>query len=193
MHQWTKRKYSPEESVIVIGRLLEERDAWAFRDRTDEYALFRCPECGEDTYRVYLNSGRASCANGECDEIPTRSEPLFAAVARLCGYNRQAPKEEVWERIERELEAHEREEREREPRERQELEARAESLEEQLAFERRKVSEVTEEARVLSDWNAALEEEGKELRRALEARANAEARNASLVVAVVAFAGCWSG
>ena len=189
MQQRTKRRYSSEESVIVIERLLGEHDAWAFRDRTDEYVLFRCPGCGEDAYRVYLDSGRASCANSECDEVPAKSEPLFAAVARLCGYDKQAQKEEVWDRIERELEAHGREEREREFRERQELEERVEFLEEQLALERGKVSRATEDARLLSDRNASLENERNELLRALETRTGTETKNAGFVVAIIAFAG----
>jgi hypothetical protein len=114
-----KKRYSPEEAVIVIERLLdEENDGWAFCTRTNEHILFRCPGCGQESYRVYLDSGRASCSNPECEEIPTKSEPLFSAVARLCGYDKQEHKEEVWGRIERELEAHEKEECERELEER---------------------------------------------------------------------------
>jgi hypothetical protein len=60
-------------------------------------------------------------------------------------------------------------------------------LEGQLAAERKKVFDAAKEARVLGDWNRGLREEVKELRRVLEARAGAEAKNASVVVALVAF------
>jgi hypothetical protein len=187
MQERTKKRYSPEESVIVIERLLDaENDGWAFRSRTAEHVLFRCPGCGQESYRVYLDSGRASCSNLECEQIPTKSEALFSAVARLCGYDKQEHKEEVWGRIGRELEAHEKEERERELEVRRQLEERVESLEGQLAAERKKVFDAAEEARVLGDWNRGLREDVKELRRALEARAGAEAKNASMIVALVA-------
>src|SRR5215207_6690061 len=182
----TKKRHGPEESVIVIERLLdEENDGWAFCNRTSEHVLFRCPGCSQESYRVYLDSGRASCSNPECEEIPTKSEPLFSAVARLCGYDKQEHKEVVWARIERELEAHEQEQRERELEERRQLEERVEFLEGQLATERKTVFDAAEEARVLNDWNRGLREEVKELRRALEARAGAEVKNASVVVALV--------
>lgn len=187
MHQRTKRRYSPEESVIVIERLLDGEDGWSFRDRTEDHVLFRCPGCGEDTYRVYLDSGRASCSNDACTEMPAKSEPLFAAVARLCGYDKQAQKAEVWDRIEGELRAHEEDQRQREIEERHELEAYVGTLEEELAAERRRVASASEDARVLGDRNAALEAQDKELRRALGTRVDAECKTASLVLAVLVF------
>ena len=180
MPQRTKRRYSPEESVIVIERLLDGEDGWSFRDRTNEYVLFRCPGCGEDSYRVYLDSGRASCSNDACTEMPAKSEPLFAAVARLCGYDKQAQKAEVWDRIEGELRAHEEDQRRREIEERHELEAYVGTLEEELAAERRRVASASEDARVLGDRNAALEAQDDELRRALGTRTRYRATRSRL-------------
>ena len=185
--QQRTRRYSPEESVIVIERLLDGNDGWAFRDRTGEHVLFRCPGCGEDSYRVYLDSGRASCSNKACEEVPAKSEPLFAAVARLCGYDKQAQKAEVWERIESELRAHEEEQRQRELEERHELEVRVGTLEAQLAAERGKVASASEDARVLGARSAALEAQGDELRQALGSKASAENRTASAVLTFLIF------
>lgn len=184
------QRYAPEDSFVVVARLLQQGgDAEPHVGGTESYWLLRCSECEGETLRVYTDSGKVSCINESCEEISTKSVTLFAAVAELCDYERSENRQQIWSRIQHELEENERLRWEEAQRYTSELEQRLEAVQDESMKRLRSLQEFQERESDAQQKIGNLEAKIKELLESMEVRTSRRLKIASAVVVVAALLG----